>query len=193
MIGIKNQKTDFINPARDNLFMNIYLREISKTDLPLINCWRNDHEVIDLLGNNFLFIAAEVDEKWYENYLQNRQLQKRLTIVDAVEDVVIGTIQLTNIHAVNKTAEYSIMIGNKNYWGKGAGYTATIQILDHGFNDLNLNRIYLTVLSENNRAINLYVKAGFVREGTEREAIFKNGAYHDLLLMSILKKDFIKK
>ena len=171
--------------------MTIHLRELSKTDLPLINSWRNDHAVIDLVGNNFLYIAKEVDENWYENYLQNRQQNKRLTIVDTAKDLAIGTIQLTNIHQINKSAEYSIMIGDKDYWGQGAGLAATKEILNHGFNDLNLNRIYLTVLVENTRAIKLYVKAGFSEEGREREAIFKNGRFHDLILMAVLRKDFI--
>jgi len=138
-----------------------------------------------------LYIAKEVDENWYDNYLQNRQQNKRLVIVDSDEEIAIGTIQLTNIHPINRSAEYSVMIGNKGYWGKGAGLTATLEILNHGFNDLNLNRIYLTVLVENERAIKLYSKAGFVEEGREREAIFKNGRFHDLILMSVLRKDFI--
>jgi diamine N-acetyltransferase len=171
--------------------MKIHLRELSKTDLPLINSWRNDHAVIDLLGNNFLYIAKEVDENWYENYLQNRQQNIRLIIVDTAKDKSIGTVQLTNIHPINRSAEYSIMIGDKTYWGQGAGLEATKEILRHGFNDLHLNRIYLTVLVENTRAIKLYAKTGFIEEGREREAIFKNGRFHDLVLMSVLRKDFI--
>lgn len=167
--------------------MNIQLREISKNDLPEINKWRNDHAVIDLLGNNFLYIANEVDEKWYENYLQSREQNKRLAIVD-LDSNIIGTIQLTGIHAVNRTAEYSVMIGNKDYWGKGVGLIASQQILKHGFDDLNLNRIYLTVLKNNERAIRLYKKLGFKEEGIQQEAIFKNGLFQDLVFMAILKK-----
>lgn len=191
MNGIKNLKTDSINQARDKI-MTIHLRELCKADLELINSWRNDHEVIDLLGNNFLYIAREVDENWYENYLQTRTQNTRLAIIDSSKDLVIGTIQLTNIHPINRSAEYSIMVGNKNYWGKGVGLEATRQILSHGFNDLNLNRIYLTVLFENIRAIKLYIKAGFIEEGREREAIFKNGGFHDLKRMAVLREDFIK-
>lgn len=170
--------------------MNIQLRELSKSDLSEINKWRNDHGVTDLLGNNFLYIANEVDEKWYENYLQNREQNKRLAIVD-LDSNIIGTIQLTGIHAVNRTAEYSVMIGDKDYWGKGVGFIASQQILKHGFDDLNLNRIYLTVLKNNERAIRLYKKLGFKEEGIQQESIFKNGLFQDLVFMAILKKDFI--
>ena len=154
--------------------MNIQLRELSKSDLSEINKWRNDHAVTDLLGNNFLYIANEVDEKWYENYLQNREQNKRLAIVD-LDSNIIGTIQLTGIHAVNRTAEYSVMIGDKDYWGKGVGFVASQQILKHGFDDLNLNRIYLTVLKNNERAIRLYKKLGFEIHG-HRDKYYSDGA-----------------
>lgn len=164
------------------------LREISKDDLPFINKWRNDKEVIDLLGNNFLYIAYEVDENWYNDYLKNRFKAIRLAIIETELNKIIGTVQLTNIHPVNNNAEFSIMIGEKNYWSKGAGYFATNAILEHGFKNLNLHRIYLTVLATNKRAIELYKKAGFENEGTLIDAIFKNGEYADLLCMAIIKK-----
>ncbi len=165
------------------------LRELQLEDLLHINKWRNDHEIIDFLGNNFLYIAKDVDEAWYENYLQNRDKAKRFAIIDLNNNNIIGTTQLTSIHAVNQSAEFSILIGEKNYWNRGAGQSAMHMAIWHGFLDLNLNRIYLTVLSDNHRAIHLYEKAGFVCEGVMRQAVYKKGSFSDLLLMSLLKKN----
>jgi diamine N-acetyltransferase len=169
--------------------MNYYLREINKEDIPKINQWRNDKELIDLLGNNFLYIAEEVDDAWYENYLKNRNTAVRLAIVDKDNSILIGTVQLTSIHPVDKSAEFSIMLGEKSYRSKGLGLMVTKTVLDHGFLNLNLHRIYLTVLEYNERAIKMYENAGFRREGILREAIFKNGSFHDLIVMSILNAD----
>lgn len=169
--------------------MKFALREISKEDLPVINQWRNDKELVDLLGNNFLFIAKEVDEAWYDNYLKTRGTAVRLAILDTGISKLIGTVQLTNIHHVNRSAEFSIMIGDKSYWSKGAGFFATLSVIHHGFDNLNLNRIYLTVLQYNTRAIKMYEKAGFKEEGVLREAIFKNGTFVNLIQMSILKTE----
>ena len=90
MNGINLLKKDFINKGKVK-FGALYtfrkqpimysLREISKDDLPFINKWRNDKEVIDLLGNNFLYIAYEVDENWYNDYLENRSRAIRLAII----------------------------------------------------------------------------------------------------------------
>ena len=67
---------------------------------------------------------------------------------------------------------------------------ATQQLLAHGFNDLNLNRIYLTLLPDNERARRMYLRLGFQEEGRQRQAIFKSGRYHDVLEMALLREDF---
>ena len=150
--------------------------------------WRNDPSVIEHLGSNFLFINQEIDAKWYENYLNNRQTAVRLAIIDADADktTFVGTVQLTSIHGINRSAEFSIMIGDKAYWSKGVGCIAASHIIQHGFKDLNLHRIYLTVLTENARAIALYTKLGFKNEGILRGCIFKNGQFRDMLAMAIV-------
>lgn len=166
------------------------LREIEKKDLTLINQWRNDPEVIKYLGSNFIFISPFIDEKWYEGYLMSRDKAVRLAIIDLATDLHIGNVNLTSIHPVNRTAEFSIFLGNKDYFSKGYGFEATRMVLLHGFRDLNLNRIYLTVLQNNVRAIKTYLKAGFMEEGVQREAVYKGGHYLDLICMSVLKRDF---
>jgi diamine N-acetyltransferase len=170
--------------------VNIQLRELDRQDLPTLNVWRNDPSVIEHLGSNFLYINLEIDAKWYDNYLNNRQTNVRLAIMDTIENAFIGTVQLTNMHPINRHAEFSIMIGDKNYWSKGVGYIAATTILKHGFKDLNLHRIYLTVLTDNERAIGLYEKIGFKKEGILRGCIFKDGTFKDMLSMSILKEDY---
>ncbi len=82
------------------------------------------------------------------------------------------------------------MIGDKTYWNRGYGTEAVRLLVKHGFNTLNLNRIFLHVFENNPRAIRAYEKAGFVHEGRERQAEFTEGEYMDVLVMSILKDEF---
>ena len=172
--------------------MSFILREICHEDLPLINSWRNDPEIIALLGNNFLYISSDVDAAWFEQYLQNRDKAKRFAIVDETCGRMIGTTQLTGIHAINQSAEFSIAIGDKGYWNKGAGQAAARMILDHGFKDLNLQRIWLTVLVRNERAIHLYEKIGFRHEGVLRNSVYKQGLFEDQVMMSVLRQEYLK-
>ena len=170
--------------------MQVKLRELERSDLPVVNGWRNDPEIVDLLGANFLFIAQEIDNRWYDAYLAARDRNVRLAIVEPEQGRIIGCVYLTDIHRINRCAEFAILIGDKTYWSKGCGFEATRLILAHAFDDLNLNRIYLTVLAENTRAIRLYEKVGFRREGLQREAVFKQGRYRDVVLMAITAPEY---
>lgn len=168
----------------------LILRELEKGDLPKLNAWRNDKRLLDLLGNNFLFISSAVDAAWFENYISNRDKAVRLAIVVADSNEYIGNVNLTSLHPVNRSAEFSILIGEEAYWSKGLGSIATRMMLEHGFNDRGLNRIYLTLLKDNTRALKLYEKMGFKVEGVKRQDVFKNGEFQDSIMMSILKSEF---
>lgn len=166
----------------------IKLREIEYDDIRIINRWRNDPEVIKTLGANYRYINLETEKRWYENYLEHRDRNIRLMIV--AENEPVGMVNLLNIDHLNRHAEFSIQIGNTKFQSKGIGTRATQMILSHGFENLNLHRIYLTVLKTNERAIALYKKIGFVKEGTLREVVYKNDEYADMLLMSMLKNEY---
>ncbi len=166
------------------------LREISINDLAKINDWRNDHEIINLLGCNFLYISEKIDEEWYQNYLNNRDKNVRLSILESDNNNLIGNVYLTNIQFINRSAEFSIVISNKNYWSRGIGEMVCREILKHAFIDLNLNRIYLYVLEQNTRAIKMYEKVGFLVEGKLEEVVYKNGSYHNTFVMAILRKNY---
>jgi diamine N-acetyltransferase len=175
-----------------NSVAKVKLRELDRSDLPRLNGWRNDKEIIELLGNNFLFISGAIDENWFQSYLQDRERNVRLAIIAEETGEYVGNVNLTSIHRVNRSAEYSILIGEKRYWSKGIGVEATRLMLYHAFMDLNLNRVYLTVIRENVRALRLYRRLNFVEEGCQRQSIFKDGSYRDLIAMSILKREFLR-
>lgn len=169
----------------------IHLREIERADLGRINAWRNDAEVIRLLGANFFYINPQIDDRWFDGYLANRDKAVRLAIVETESNTHIGNVYLTGIHAVNRSAEFSIMLGDKRFWSRGYGRPATEEMLRHAFEDLNLHRVYLTLLQDNERARRLYERVGFQVEGVQREAVFKDGRYHDVLEMALLRPDYL--
>lgn len=169
----------------------IKLREIERGDLPTITAWRNDRELVRLLGNHFFFIGPEVDQRWFDAYLAHRDASVRLAILlDDGLDTLIGCGFLKDIHRVNRHAELAIFIGERSCWSRGLGELAMRQLLDHAFLDLNLNRVHLTVLADNTRAIRLYRRLGFQEEGCLREAVYFDGAYRDLLAMALLRHAF---
>ena len=166
------------------------LREIERKDLDAISRWRNDSSLISFLGAPFRFINFEVETKWYENYMTNRDSAIRCAIVEQEKNEILGLISLTSIDPIHRSAELHIMIGNTKNQGKGIGTFAVTAMLQHGFSNLNLNRIELTVLESNLRAQHLDEKCGFVKEGFKRESNFKNGKYVGMYFYSILRKEY---
>lgn len=167
----------------------ISIREIELRDIKTINSWRNNQHEVKFLCTNFRFINEEIDQNWYKNYLENRFENIRLAICSN-KDKMIGLLYILNIDYINRHAELSIWIGNSIDRGKGYGEFGCKAALNHAFNNINLNKIYLKVLETNKAAISLYKKLGFKIDGISRESLFKNGSYHNVLEMSILKSEF---
>lgn len=170
--------------------MHYFLRELRREDLPALNAWRADPALIDKLGSVFRYVSPEVDDKWFNHYMDSRGANIRLAICDMEANIMVGAVYLLNIDWVNRYGELSIWIGHKDARGKGAGLFGMHGMLRHAFQDLNLHRVWLRVLSNNAHAIALYDKVGFVCEGRSREVVFKNGVYVDLVHMSILDTEY---
>jgi diamine N-acetyltransferase len=182
----------------------IRFRAVERDDLPTFVRWLNDPDVRQGILIHHPFSQAE-EENWYDGMIKHpidehvMGIEVRLPIEQAGEISaqrgeehwkLIGSLAFTNIDWRNRSSEFGIMIGEKTYWNQGYGTEAVCLLIKHGFNTLNLNRIFLHVFENNSRAIRAYEKAGFVHEGRERQAEFKDGRYIDVLLMSILKGEF---
>lgn len=161
------------------------LRELEAVDVKTINLWRNDKRIIDNLAAPFRFINIDVDENWFSAYMNQRKNTVRCSILD--DNKLIGLVSLTNIDNINQTAQLHIMIGDTNYLGKGAGTFDDQEMINHAFNNLNLQRIELEVLKSNERALGLYKKCGFLVEGRKERCIYKNGTFQNMLMMAKLK------
>ena len=166
------------------------LRELERKDLTIINSWRNDYELIEQLGAPFRYINLEVHQKWFDFYMSNRGNQVRCAIVEDNKDDILGLVSLVSVNQMNQSAELHIMIGDKENQGKGIGSFAVKEMLNHAFYNMNLNRVELTVIENNKRAIHLYEKNGFVYEGRKRKARYKGGKFMDMLMYAVLRDDF---
>jgi RimJ/RimL family protein N-acetyltransferase len=170
----------------------IRLRAMERADVPYCVEWLNDPEVTAGLLLN-LPLAAWDEMRWFENLANRPAAERPLAIEARLPDggwKYIGNLGLEDISSTHRSATFGIFIGDKSYWNSGYGTEATRLIVKHGFGTLNLNRISLTVYETNPRAIRAYEKVGFVREGVQRQAIYRDGRYLDLILMSILRAEW---
>ena len=165
----------------------ITLREIAREDIPVINKWRQDPDVSDGIAAPRRFIGLDVDLKWYEDYVSRRGSEVRCAVTLTDSGELVGMVSLTRIDHVHRNAEYNAMVGGPR--SRGIGTAATRAMVRHGFFDLNLHRIYVSILRDNVGSIKMCANAGFREEGTIRDGAYKNGRYHNLVLMGVLKSD----
>jgi RimJ/RimL family protein N-acetyltransferase len=173
---------------------HIRLRGVERSDIPQFYEWLNDPEVTEGLSL-YLPLSMADEEKWFERIAQADQAEKPLAIELKEGDGwrLIGNSSIFGIEWPNRSAEFGIFIGDKSLWNKGYGTEAVELVLKHGFETLNLHRIYLRVYSTNPRARRSYEKAGFVTEGILREAVYRNGTYADIHIMSVLRSEWAAK
>lgn len=169
----------------------IRLRAPERRDLPLFVGWLNNPEVRQGLAHYRPFSQVE-EERWFENMLE-RPPDEHPMVIEIPDDDAwrpIGNCSYLNIDWRNRLAEVGIFIGDVTCWNQGYGSEAMGLLLQHAFNTLNLNRIFLRVYENNPRAIRCYEKAGFIQEGRLRQAEYRDGQFVDVLLMSVLRQEW---
>lgn len=147
----------------------IYLRPLELKDADVSYKWRNDPEIWSY--TKFVLkdpITVDVEKQWLSNKLRATN-EKRFAICVQNTNEYIGNIQLLDIE--HETAEFHIFIGEKKYWGKGIGYSASLMLLKYAFYNLNLKHVFLEVHAKNLAAYSIYQKVGFERISQEHDFI----------------------
>jgi RimJ/RimL family protein N-acetyltransferase len=168
----------------------IRLRPVERDDLPRFVAWFGDPEVHRHLAIWLPFSLAQ-EERWFEKRLQQVERQELVLLaIETDEGVHIGNIGLHQIDWKNRHTELGIVIGEKTYWDQGYGSDAIRTLLTLAFHEMNMHRVQLRVDADNTRAIRCYEKAGFKKEGTLRDVVFREGKYVSQHIMSILQQEF---
>jgi RimJ/RimL family protein N-acetyltransferase len=168
----------------------IRLRALRKEDLPILYRWYQDPETVRSLGANFRYRSETEAVDYMGRWLVSSDSEVRLAIEHGPDGQLVGMVSLQEIDSLNRSASFHLLLGEAAARGKGLGVPATRAMLRHAFADLGLMRVGLQVLDDNHAARAVYDKAGFVIEGALREAVFKDGRRHGLVLMSILSGEF---
>lgn len=168
----------------------VFLRPGERADIQLFVRWLNDAETTSFLSMRAPMSIA-MEEQWFERMLTQQGKDAFHFVMCLLADgQPVGTIGLFDVDYVNGSAGIGISIGEKQLWGQGLGTDAMLALLDFGFGQLRLERMWLEVYDFNARGRRSYEKCGFVLEGTERHAIYKHGRHVDVHLMSILRDEW---
>jgi len=171
---------------------NVLLRPVKRSDISYFLKWFNDPEVIQYLGI-YLPMTEMSEEKYIEELGTTRARSDARFVIEVIEGAStkpIGNCGLHQISAKDHNAIFGIAIGEKDYWSKSYGTEAARLLINYGFQQLNLHRISSSAIAFNERSIKLHKKVGFREEGRLRQAMFKNGQYHDQVLFGILSEEW---
>jgi RimJ/RimL family protein N-acetyltransferase len=125
-------------------------------------------------------LAEEPKPHWFPFFFHAR-----------ADDRLLGMVDL-DVTWTHRNAWVGIGVGQRDDWGQGYGTEAMRLILRYSFMELNLRRVTLSVFGYNSRALRAYENVGFVLEGRQRQRIARDGQWHDILFMGILKEEWEK-
>lgn len=164
----------------------ISIRVVEQRDLERIRDLRNDPSTWIYL-TDILFVSAPAQEHWFTKVLESSD--RKYFIVHDAEHEFMGVVRCDEIDHLNR----SIRIGCDmvpELRGKGYGSRVYDLLFKYCFDFMNMHRLWLLVIDTNQVAIGLYTKKGFIEEGRYREALFRDGEYHDYILMSLLENEY---
>ncbi|EEM47005.1 GNAT family N-acetyltransferase [Bacillus cereus] len=149
----------------------------------------NDKELANILGLPHPY-KLEFAQDWVDMQpeLIRKGIESPLGIVSKESREIVGTITL-RIDKGNNRGELGYWIG-KNYWGKGFATEAVNRMIQFGFIELGLNKIWASAISRNRSSIKVLEKWGLRKEGTLRQNRLLLNTYEDVDVYGILKTEY---
>lgn len=170
----------------------IGLRAVEKEDLQYLRDWRN----IPSFRKNFREVrelSLEDQLAWFESLQKTKHINFMFSIIDLETNQIIGAAGLLYINWVIRSADYSFYIGDKEMYigNDGKALEASQLLLDYGFKNLNLNKVWMELYEFDYQKIDFFTsKFNFVKDGVLRDNCFEDGKYWNSLLISLLKRDY---
>ena len=168
--------------------VNLRAREMA--DLERNTRWVNDREVMRFMSVRYPMSALAEEQRMRDRMVRPMTFADTPLAIETKDGEHIGNTSLFNVSPEDRTADFGIMIGEKACWSKGYGSDATRTLLRFAFDEMNLHRVWLTVLATHERGIACYRRCGFREEARLRQDVYRHGQYYDFITMGILRNEF---
>jgi diamine N-acetyltransferase len=168
----------------------ITLVPLDRTHMARTQAWANDPGTARLM-NRVKPVSEPEHETWFQSILLRPDCAYfaiEQTGAQPGEPRHLGNVWLWDIDMRHRKAELRVVVGEPAARGRGIGAEAIDLLCRHGFEHLNLHRIYAYVLALNPSARRAFEKAGFTLEGTLRDDRWSVDGYVDTWLLGRLKE-----
>jgi hypothetical protein len=168
--------------------MGIKLRKIKEKDLKMIMDWRTSPHITKYMYTD-PNLTLEKQKKWFNNILNS---EKVIYWVISCDNNDVGLLNLYDIDYKNKKCGWAYYIADKNFRGKGLSKNLELNLYKFVFETLGLNKLWCEVFSFNDKVIILHKLYGSEKEAIFKDHIYKNGEFHDVVRLAILKNKWFK-
>ncbi|GEM_PF-5533523 len=162
----------------------IKLLPLEENHLKLIQEWQNNYDITKYTTvNSFLPKSYNEEKKWFERK-NNDPLSKVFIIEVIAYSELVGFVSYSNLDYRNQKAYLSIVIGNKDFHGKGIASQA-LQSIEYLMKcEFNIRKLTVQVLAYNTPSLILFQRNGYIVEGILKEEVYRDGKFHDIHLLS---------
>ncbi|WP_299057940.1 GNAT family protein [uncultured Polaribacter sp.] len=164
------------------------LRAVEKQDLPFLRDWRN---IVEFRKNfrEVRELSLTDQEAWFDHLQKTKHINFMFTIVDLDTQKPIGAAGLLYVNWINRSGDFSFYIGeNEMYIGDdGKANEAAELLIDYGFKNLNLHKIWMELYEFDNQKLNFFINDfNFIQDGLLRDNCFEDGKYWNSYIISLL-------
>lgn len=165
----------------------IILRALEPADLERCYRWMNDPNIVWTLKSRYP-MPFHLEAEWLEKAVRNSHNERHFAIERRQDREHIGNASIHDIDWVSRSAAFGMFIGDPSAWNRGYGSDAIQTLVRFAFQEMNLRKLRISIFDYNDRGRNVLLSAGFVQEGKLEREFFRDGTYHDIVILSIFNE-----
>jgi RimJ/RimL family protein N-acetyltransferase len=165
---------------------HVILRAFEREDAERCYRWMNDPNIVRTLKSRYP-IAFSNEVEWLERAMQPRTDERHFAIERKDDRAHIGNASIEEIDWVSRTAWFGLFIGDPTAWNRGFGSDAIETLVRFAFDEMNLHKLRIQIFDYNERAKHILASRGFVQEGKLVRDFYREGTWHDIVILSIFR------
>jgi RimJ/RimL family protein N-acetyltransferase len=165
---------------------HVILRAFERDDAERCYRWMNDPNIVRTLKTRYP-IAFQNELEWLDRAMDGHATERHFAIERKDDRSHIGNASIHDIDWVSRVASFGLFIGEPTAWNRGFGSDAIGTLVRFAFEEMNLHKLRIHVFDYNDRAKHVLEAQGFVQEGRLRREFYREGTYHDIVILSTFR------
>ncbi|MFZ2493849.1 MAG: GNAT family protein [Thermoanaerobaculia bacterium] len=167
---------------------HVILRAFEREDAERCYRWMNDPNIVRTLKGRYP-IAFQTEVEWLERAMQPGSAERHFAIERKEDRVHIGNASIHDIDWVSRAGWFGLFIGEPSAWNRGFGTDSIQTLVRFAFDEMNLRKLRINVFEYNDRAKHVLLAKGFREEGRLVRDFYREGSYHDIVILSVFRDD----